>query len=270
MALWTADSVHRANNLAQMATALGHAAQRLPTQPYLPGFEPSLNALADAYSELGRISADLAPVVCEELLYRVAGGLVAVFGGGPRKVALHFASDNLSLPPDQRRALILIASELVINALKYAFPNSKSGTIHVSLRVDGDMAELVVEDDGVGLAELEVAGTGTGLLVEFGALLGATFGRTSDGGGLRVTVRFSTVGCRGSDRSDGLSATPLLRANDGKAADDAPISVHRAGIDHMGHVNDALYLSWGQEVVVRHWTRLASRLTRGLNWTVAL
>lgn len=29
-------------------------------------------------------------------------------------------------------------------------------------------------------------------------------------------------------------------------------------IDHMGHVNNAVYLSWVQDVVVKHWTGIAS------------
>ncbi|WP_326521580.1 acyl-CoA thioesterase [Sphingomonas abietis] len=31
-----------------------------------------------------------------------------------------------------------------------------------------------------------------------------------------------------------------------------------ADIDHMGHVNNAVYLSWVQDVVVKHWAGLAS------------
>lgn len=38
---------------------------------------------------------------------------------------------------------------------------------------------------------------------------------------------------------------------------DYEIGVRPADIDHMGHVNNAVYLTWVQEAVVRHWERFA-------------
>ncbi len=46
----------------------------------------------------------------------------------------------------------LIVNELVMNALKHAFPGGRGGTIKLGLRVDSDgRVELTVGDDGVGL-----------------------------------------------------------------------------------------------------------------------
>ena len=46
----------------------------------------------------------------------------------------------------------LILSELVSNALKYAFPGGREGVIRIALRrVDGTRVELSVADNGVGL-----------------------------------------------------------------------------------------------------------------------
>lgn len=36
-----------------------------------------------------------------------------------------------------------------------------------------------------------------------------------------------------------------------------PIGVDPADIDHMGHVNNSVYLRWVQEAVVRYWESLA-------------
>lgn len=38
-----------------------------------------------------------------------------------------------------------------------------------------------------------------------------------------------------------------------------PLSVDISHIDHMGHVNNAVYLNWVQEAVVKHWERFAPR-----------
>jgi acyl-CoA thioester hydrolase len=38
---------------------------------------------------------------------------------------------------------------------------------------------------------------------------------------------------------------------------DHPLAVAPSEIDHMGHVNNAVYLSWVQDAVIRHWERFA-------------
>jgi two-component sensor histidine kinase len=44
----------------------------------------------------------------------------------------------------------LILNELVINAVKYAFPDDRAGVIRVSLQRRGEQLCLTVSDDGVG------------------------------------------------------------------------------------------------------------------------
>ncbi|WP_425230035.1 acyl-CoA thioesterase [Sphingomonas sp.] len=36
-----------------------------------------------------------------------------------------------------------------------------------------------------------------------------------------------------------------------------PIVIEDTDIDHMGHVNNAVYLRWVQETVIAHWARIA-------------
>ncbi|OPY25406.1 MAG: cyclic-di-GMP phosphodiesterase [Methanocella sp. PtaU1.Bin125] len=56
----------------------------------------------------------------------------------------------------------LIINELVSNALKYAFPGGRPGTITVSMRRDGRQYTLVVGDDGVGMPlDLDYRKTGS-------------------------------------------------------------------------------------------------------------
>ena len=45
-----------------------------------------------------------------------------------------------------------IVAELLVNAGKHAFPNNRTGTVHIFLRrCEDSMIELAVEDDGVGM-----------------------------------------------------------------------------------------------------------------------
>lgn len=45
----------------------------------------------------------------------------------------------------------------------------------------------------------------------------------------------------------------------GPIASELKIEVRADDIDHMGHVNNAVYLVWVQAVVMRHWEHLATR-----------
>jgi two-component sensor histidine kinase len=60
--------------------------------------------------------------------------------------------DDISLGIDVAVPVSLIVNELVTNALKYAFPNERRGTVWIRARiVEPDTIELRVEDDGIGM-----------------------------------------------------------------------------------------------------------------------
>jgi len=70
----------------------------------------------------------------------------------------------ISLDTDSAVTIGMVTNELVSNACKYAYPDEEKGDIRVSLQpIDEGAIELVVEDDGVGIAEGDPAkGTGLG------------------------------------------------------------------------------------------------------------
>jgi two-component sensor histidine kinase len=72
--------------------------------------------------------------------------------------------ETLQLPSDRAVSIGMIVTELLTNAIKYAFPDDRQGEIRVGLRriSDGE-AVLSVEDNGVGFsAEDSARGTGLG------------------------------------------------------------------------------------------------------------
>ncbi len=52
---------------------------------------------------------------------------------------------NTSIP------LGLIVNELVINTIKYAFPNQKEGNLYINFKKEKDHYTLIIQDDGIGL-----------------------------------------------------------------------------------------------------------------------
>jgi two-component sensor histidine kinase len=182
---FSAEAAHRAKNLAQ----LSHAAIRLRLTTGLKAIAAA-EALAQAYSEIGDTSDCAAAVSSKDLLIQVVSNLVLLFGRGDRNVALHIKAEELLLPPDRRRLLVLIASELVINALRHAFPVGRTGLINVFHRVDMGYACLTIADNGIGCDGAQL-GQGGEFLDSLAAMLTGTLKRsTSPTGGLQASVSF--------------------------------------------------------------------------------
>src|SRR5690349_13737018 len=69
------------------------------------------------------------------------------------RVGLFVEAERHSLPVSRARAVGLIANELVMNALKHAFPGDRAGVVRLGFWRDGQDLLLTVADDGVGLAD---------------------------------------------------------------------------------------------------------------------
>src|SRR5687767_14259009 len=113
---------------------------------------------------------------------------------GRRPVTLEVAAERHALPSERAMVVGLIVHELVTNALKYAFPAERAGTVTVGFERDGNEFWLTVADDGIGMAGL-VAETSLGhqLVRALARKLGGRF-EAEDGGDLGAVclVRFPT------------------------------------------------------------------------------
>ncbi len=63
--------------------------------------------------------------------------------------AIAFTADPLQAGPDTVVSVGIVAAELILNALRHAYPGGR-GPVRVSLCADGPKVKLIVEDDGVG------------------------------------------------------------------------------------------------------------------------
>lgn len=83
------------------------------------------------------------------------------------QLSLEVKADESSTSSDISVSLGLIVTELVINALKHAFPNSRRGKIIVDYHAHGSEWTLSVSDNGVGMPkDIQTAkpGLGTGIV----------------------------------------------------------------------------------------------------------
>lgn len=151
--IWADEAMHRAD-----ATLRLFAAQPQPRHARCPLLEDLQYRLALRIAE-GLRELDEPdngrPMPCSVLLRDLVHGLVALFGPGTGVFSIRTNIERLALTRDRRKALILLAWELVTNALLHAFRGQRRGQIDVGLqrRADGT-AVLHVCDNGVGFLHI--------------------------------------------------------------------------------------------------------------------
>jgi two-component sensor histidine kinase len=107
------------------------------------------------------------------------------------QVSLDVTTDDSITTADASVSLGLIVTELVINALKHAFPDNRPGRISVDYHTRGANWTLSVNDDGVGISENPddaKPGLGTGIVQALATQLGAHVDIASKGSGTKVSI----------------------------------------------------------------------------------
>lgn len=115
---------------------------------------------------------------------------------GDRTIAINIDADDATVKSSDAVSIGLIVTELVINALKHAFPIEKSdGRIDVAYAVGSDGWRLSVADNGVGQSVAPVSGArsglGTSIVAALAQQLGARVERIGDGAGFCVAITHS-------------------------------------------------------------------------------
>jgi two-component sensor histidine kinase len=141
------------NNLQVITSLLNLQAERIKepsTRAVFLESQSRVRAMALVHETLYG-SESLARIELPRYLGRLCDSLLQTFGGNDR-VKLERDIDPIELDLDQALPIGLIVSELVSNALKYAFPAERHGQIRVSLKnPENSHYNLIVADDGIGL-----------------------------------------------------------------------------------------------------------------------
>jgi two-component sensor histidine kinase len=150
--------------LALVASLVSLQAKASPddtTKQALREAEVRILAVASVHKRL-YASGDAQFVDLREYLASVVENMQASIHGQGHVASLQYDLESLKLKTDWCINLGVIVTEWVTNAAKYAYPDAP-GEVRVKLRkLTPDLAELRVEDDGVGRREGETRGTGLG------------------------------------------------------------------------------------------------------------
>jgi len=185
------------NNLQIVASLLNLQASRIRVPEARAEFQSArdrVRALATLHRHL-YAHGEVHTIDMREFLIELCGQLFAAMGEkAGERLALHIEAPELKMSSDQAVPMALIVTEAVTNAVKYAFPGGRRGSISVQLTADTERAELEIRDDGVGIPAGRVeteAGTRDGIGIQlirgFARQLGATL-TVEEGNGTRYKV----------------------------------------------------------------------------------
>jgi two-component sensor histidine kinase len=142
-------------------------------------------------------SRTVGPVEMVPYLSRLGNALAASMIGDVRPVTLKVAGTAGSLDSRQAESVGLITTELVMNALKHAFPKEKMDCrISIAFDADGTNWKLSVADNGIGKPDRVFAqpktGLGTGIIKALAQDLSAKVETLAGPEGTIVSVTHAT------------------------------------------------------------------------------
>ncbi len=185
---------HRVGNSLQIIASLLHLQASSSTQEDVKAALTNAMGRVAAVAQVHRrlyTSHDLKSVLLNQYLDALLEDLRRSAEGN-RMSRLTLKAEPIEIDPDRAVAIGIIVNELVMNAVKYAYPDG-AGPIHVDLRADGDDLLLSIADDGVGLnvkADPRSTGMGQRIVSAMASKLEASVERDPDHAGTRMLVRF--------------------------------------------------------------------------------
>lgn len=189
---------HRvANSLAMVAALVGlqaNAVSNEDAKQALSETQARIQAIAGVHRHL-YTSEDVRSVQIGDYLQSLATELETTMKATGNDSRILVTAENIAIPTEKAASIGVIVTELVTNAIKYAYADLGQGDVRIRMsRGEGEIIDLSVEDDGVGWdGSGKVQGTGLGsrIVKAMAHGLGATVAYRTEGGGTRVSLQFS-------------------------------------------------------------------------------
>ena len=205
---------HRVKNNLQLISSLlslqASASNDPETVTALEESENRVRSMALVHEKLYQ-SHDLSRIDLGDYLAELAGNLVRSFDRTGDSIMLDVDAAPLIIDAEKAVSCGLIASELISNAVKHAFPGGRRGTIAIELTESADgEATFTVRDDGVGMPpDVDLAhmdSLGLQLVPQLARGLGGTCAFAVNGG-TSCTITFPT----GRPQADSSEISPRGR-----------------------------------------------------------
>ena len=188
---------HRVGNSLQIIASLLHLQANSSNQDGVKAALTNAMGRVAAVAQVHRrlyTSHDLKSVLLNQYLEALLEDLRRSAEGN-KMSRLTLKAEPIEIDPDRAVAIGIIVNELVMNAVKYAYPDG-AGPIHIVLNANGDDLELSIADDGVGLnvkTDPRSTGMGQRIVTAMAQKLDASVERDPNHTGTRIVLRFRRV-----------------------------------------------------------------------------
>jgi two-component sensor histidine kinase len=188
---------HRVGNSLQIIASLLHLQANSSSQDDVKAALTNAMGRVAAVAQVHRrlyTSHDLKNVLLNQYLDALLEDLRRSAEGN-RMSRLTLKAEPVEIDPDRAVAIGIIVNELVMNAVKYAYPDG-AGPIQVELIAQDEDLVLSIADDGVGLnvkTDPRSTGIGQRIVTAMAAKLEASVERDPAHAGTRIVLRFARV-----------------------------------------------------------------------------
>lgn len=188
---------HRvANSLAMVAALVGlqaNAVTDAEAKRALSETQARIHAIAGVHRHL-YTNHDVRSVQVAEYIKSLVEELEASVQLEGQTATLKVAIEPLPMSTEKVASLGVMLTELVTNALKYAYAGREAGEVRIRMARHGDQVELCVEDDGIGWSgsgKPQGTGLGSRIVKAMAHSLEADVAYDTSNGGTCVRVTFS-------------------------------------------------------------------------------
>lgn len=139
------------NNLETVSSLLALQSAQISDPMVLDAIQESQNRV----QSMGMIhqklyqGKNLSAIEMKDYFINLGEGVLDSFGLDDR-IRIECVMDELELDVDTAVPIGLIVNELLTNAMKYAFPKGREGTIKISMKEEGKHLKLEIADNGIG------------------------------------------------------------------------------------------------------------------------
>ena len=184
---------HRiANSLQIIASVLLLKARAVKSDETRQHLRDAHNRVMSLAAVQQHLQSSLGDVDVGSYLTKLCESLGASMIRDGRNLTLRVLADQAVIGSREAMSLGLVVTELVINALKHAFPRGRDGVIEVEYRLEPDGWTMAVGDNGVGMpagGPDSKAGLGTSIVQGLARQLGATITHADSAPGLKISLR---------------------------------------------------------------------------------
>lgn len=205
---------HRvANSLQIIASVLLQSARKVQSDEVRRHLQDAHNRVMSIASVQDQLAVSgVSDVALRPYLNQLCSSIGASMIEDHDQLALTVRADDVVVSANVSVSLGLIVTELVINALKHAFPGNKPGHIHVDYASGKSDWALVVADDGVGMPvapKVATSGLGSSIVQALAKQLKATVFVRDNQPGTSISVTHAEPATDGSGPAE-MPDTPAV------------------------------------------------------------